>query len=89
LTAGPLADLDAAQYARLRDDLVAAESTGLEPKLFDPLLSPYLEAAGIAAAWDTPPRSSASRCWHRRRDPRRRKLKIEVQSGLGFRVIRR
>lgn len=51
LTAGPLADLDAAQYARLRDDLVAAESTGLKPKLFDPLLSPYLDAAGIAAAW--------------------------------------
>jgi len=48
---GPLADLDAAQYARLRDDLVAAESTGLKPKLFDPLLSPYLKAAGIAAAW--------------------------------------
>ena len=48
---GPLADLDAAQYARLRDDLVAAESTGLKPKLFDPLLSPYLDAAGIAAAW--------------------------------------
>jgi hypothetical protein len=48
---GPLADLDAAQYARLRDDLVAAESTGLKPKLFDPLLSPYLDAAGTAAAW--------------------------------------
>jgi hypothetical protein len=23
----------------------------LKPKLFDPLLSPYLKAAGIAAAW--------------------------------------
>jgi hypothetical protein len=23
----------------------------LKPKLFDPLLSPYLHAAGIAAAW--------------------------------------
>jgi MFS family permease len=42
--------------------LVADESTGLKPKLFDPLLSPYLDAAGTAAAWDTPPRFSASRC---------------------------
>lgn len=23
----------------------------MKPKLFDPLLSPYLKAAGIAAAW--------------------------------------
>jgi Major Facilitator Superfamily len=48
---GPLADLDAAEYARLRNDIIAAESTGLKPKLFDPLLSPYLRAAGVAAAW--------------------------------------
>ena len=48
---GPLADLDAAEYARLRNDIIAAESTGLKPKLFDPLLSPYLHAAGVAAAW--------------------------------------
>ena len=37
--------------AALRDDLFAAESTGLKPRDFDPLLSPYLEAAGEAAAW--------------------------------------
>jgi EmrB/QacA subfamily drug resistance transporter len=48
---GPLADLDQAQYERLRADIIAAESTGLKPKLFDPLLSPYLDAAGTAAAW--------------------------------------
>jgi hypothetical protein len=48
---GPLADLDQAQYERLRADLIAAESTGLKPKLFDPLLSPYLDAPGTAAAW--------------------------------------
>jgi hypothetical protein len=48
---GPLADLDAAQYARLWNDIIAAESTGLKPKHFDPLLSPYLHAAGLAAAW--------------------------------------
>jgi EmrB/QacA subfamily drug resistance transporter len=48
---GPLAELDPAESARLRDDLFAAESTGLKPRDFDPLLSPYLEAAGEAAAW--------------------------------------
>ncbi len=48
---GPLADLDEAQYERLRADIIAAESTGLKPKLLDPLLSPYLDAAGTAAAW--------------------------------------
>ena len=37
---GPLADLTTAEYERLRADLLAAESTGLKPKLFDPLLSP-------------------------------------------------
>jgi len=30
---------------------ISDESTGLKPKLFDPLLSPYLHAAGTAAAW--------------------------------------
>jgi hypothetical protein len=59
---GPLADLNAAQYERLRADILAAESTGLKPKLFDPLLSPYLEAARTAAAWDTPLRFLASLC---------------------------
>ena len=48
---GPLADLTDAEYARLRADIVAAETTGLKPKLFDPLLSPYLLAARTAAAW--------------------------------------
>jgi EmrB/QacA subfamily drug resistance transporter len=48
---GPLADLTADQYARLRADIIAAESTGLKPKLFDPLLSPYLDAAFSASAW--------------------------------------
>ena len=48
---GPLADLNPAQYARLREDIIAAESTGLKPKLFDPLLSPYLNAAFTASAW--------------------------------------
>lgn len=46
----PLADLTTAQYERLRDDLVAAESTGLRRDTFDPLLSSYLKAAGDAAA---------------------------------------
>jgi MFS family permease len=31
--------------------LVADESTGLKPRLFDPLLSTYLDAAGTATAW--------------------------------------
>jgi EmrB/QacA subfamily drug resistance transporter len=48
---GPLADLTTAQYERLRTDIVAAESTGLKPHLFDPLLSPYLESARVAASW--------------------------------------
>jgi MFS family permease len=48
---GPLADLEPAQYARLRADIIAAESTRLKPKLFDPLLSPYLDAAFTASAW--------------------------------------
>lgn len=48
---GPLPALDLAQYERLRDDLFAAETTGLRPRLFDPQLSPYLDAAGEAAAW--------------------------------------
>jgi hypothetical protein len=48
---GPLADLTTAQYERLRADLIAAESTGLKPHLFNPLLSPYLEAVRTASAW--------------------------------------
>jgi hypothetical protein len=41
------------QYERFRADNIAAESTGLKPELFDPLLSPYLDAAawGYAAAF--------------------------------------
>jgi EmrB/QacA subfamily drug resistance transporter len=48
---GPLADLTPDEYAQLRTDIIAAESTGLKPKLFDPLLSPYLNAAFAASAW--------------------------------------
>jgi hypothetical protein len=48
---GPLADLTSDEYARLRTDIIVAESTGLKPKLFDPLLSPYLNAAFAASAW--------------------------------------
>jgi hypothetical protein len=48
---GPLPDLDAGQYERLRADIIAAESTGLDPDHFDPLLSPYLGAARTAAEW--------------------------------------
>jgi hypothetical protein len=48
---GPLADLSQDEYARLRADIIAAESIGLKPKVFDPLVSPYLHAAGTAAAW--------------------------------------
>ena len=48
---GPLADLNPDQVERLRSDLNAAESTGLKPSHFDPVLRPYLEAAGTAAAW--------------------------------------
>lgn len=48
---GPLPDLTDAEYGRLRTEIVAAESTGLKPHLFDPLLSPYLLAARSASAW--------------------------------------
>jgi hypothetical protein len=59
---GPLADLDAAQYARLRDDLVAAESTGLKPRLFDPLLALIWMPPAPQPLGDTPLRFSVSRC---------------------------
>jgi hypothetical protein len=46
---GLLADLGTADYDGLRADLIAAESIGVKPKLFDPLLSP-LRGTGTAAA---------------------------------------
>jgi EmrB/QacA subfamily drug resistance transporter len=51
INSGPLADLTQDEYARLKADIIAAESTGLKPKLFDPFLSPYLRSAFIASAW--------------------------------------
>jgi len=51
---GPLADLTNDEYVRLRVDIIAAESTGLKPKLFDPFLSPYLHAAFQARPGATP-----------------------------------
>jgi EmrB/QacA subfamily drug resistance transporter len=47
---GPLADLTAAQYAKLRDDIVAAEQTGLDPHQFDPQFAAYLTTARDAAS---------------------------------------
>jgi hypothetical protein len=47
---GPLADLTPAQYAKLRDDLVAAEQTGLNPHQFDPQFASYLTTAREASS---------------------------------------
>ena len=47
---GPLPDLNEGQYEQLRADLIAAESTGLDPRHFDPMLVPYLHPARTAAA---------------------------------------
>jgi hypothetical protein len=51
INSGPLADLTQDEYARLKADIIAAESTCLKPKLFDPFLSPYLRSAFIASSW--------------------------------------
>lgn len=48
--ASPLADLTNDQYAALRDDLEAAEQTGLNPTTFDAALRDYLELAFDASA---------------------------------------
>ncbi|GGL86158.1 MFS transporter [Nakamurella endophytica] len=42
ITAGPLTDLTDTQYSTLRDDIVAAERTGLRPSSFDPAFVDYL-----------------------------------------------
>ena len=47
---GPLPSLDAGERERLRADLIAAESTGLDVQHFDPVLKPYLFAAREASA---------------------------------------
>ena len=47
---GPLADLSDAQYQALRNDLEAAEQTGLNPDHFDPALAAYLIPARSAAS---------------------------------------
>ena len=47
---GPLADLTNPQYAALRDDLEAAEQTGLHPSQFDPAFEAYLIPAREASS---------------------------------------
>ena len=47
---GPLADLSTAEYDRLRADIIAAESIGLNPSC-SIHSSPRIRAAGTAAAW--------------------------------------
>jgi EmrB/QacA subfamily drug resistance transporter len=49
--ASPLADLSNAQYGQLRDDIVAAEQTGLNPHTFDPGYALYLVSARDASDW--------------------------------------
>jgi hypothetical protein len=51
-------NLRTAEYDRLRAGIIAA--TGLKPKLFDPLLSPYSGPQALRPLGDTPPPSSAS-----------------------------
>ena len=48
---GPLADLTNSQYAALRNDIEAAEQTGLHPAQFDPALAAYLIPAREASAF--------------------------------------
>jgi hypothetical protein len=47
---GPLSDLTAAQGIELRNDLEAAEQTGLNPDKFDPAVAAYLDTAQQASA---------------------------------------
>ncbi len=51
IDSSPLKDLTDAQYAKLRDDLVAAEQTGLNAQSFDPAYTDYLSAAQHASAF--------------------------------------
>lgn len=46
--------------SRARQDIIGAESTGLKPKLFDPLLSPYSEPQALRSLGASPPHSSTS-----------------------------
>ena len=46
---GPLADLTTAAAARLKADLLSAETTGLKPSLFDPAVAQYLRATREAS----------------------------------------
>lgn len=49
--ASPLADLTPAQYEQMKADILAAESTGLDPSTFDPAFREYLELALDASIW--------------------------------------
>lgn len=51
IDSGPLADLTTQQYERLRDDILAAEQTGLDPSRFDASLRSYLISAFDASIW--------------------------------------
>lgn len=49
--ASPLTDLTPAQSARLRDDIIAAEQTGLHPTTFDPAFVDYLQITRDSSNW--------------------------------------
>lgn len=51
LDAGPAGTLTADQQEQLKDDIVAAESTGLHPSTFDPAFSQYLGLTLDASIW--------------------------------------
>jgi hypothetical protein len=51
INASPSKDLTSAQYAQLRDDIVAAEQTGLRPTSSDPRFAGYLRSALDASNW--------------------------------------
>ncbi len=51
IDSSPLADLTPSQAARLRDDIIAAESSGLDPNHFDPTLAKYLVSTLDASIW--------------------------------------
>ena len=51
VNASPLADLTGAQSIQLRNDIVAAEQTGLNPRSFDPRFVDYLQVTLNASQW--------------------------------------
>jgi MFS family permease len=51
IDASPLKNLTPAQYAQLKDDIVASEQTGLHPTTFDPAFVDYLRAVLDASNW--------------------------------------